>query len=295
MDPSQSNLSIHSSSSSHSLADTITSTTPLTAASRPPQKDYAAAFAALQSQYGSGGGPGDYSPASGRVMEKKRKAPPPSTSTSAKTDGVPNTAAGPSPSSTAANSPSPAEETPESSSSSTSMAKLRKMLTVRRKDTGSFIVASAGIVLYKILDHLLCIRQIRMVLRYWSDNRDMILTHTSESTPNDGPEPMIQGITTHQPALEFQKGNGELTLLPGFSPDGIVFCLGACSTIEPRHRPGTYPRSHPHDYGAPRDLFVFFPGPGEYEASYSRTNPTAYTGTPSSSHDHVFTHRERQF
>ncbi|KAJ7776813.1 hypothetical protein DFH07DRAFT_951430 [Mycena maculata] len=44
-----------SSTSVHSVANTVTSTTALTAAYRPPQKDYAAAFAMLQGQYGMGG------------------------------------------------------------------------------------------------------------------------------------------------------------------------------------------------------------------------------------------------
>ncbi|KAJ7166305.1 hypothetical protein C8R43DRAFT_1121881 [Mycena crocata] len=64
----------NSSSSVHSIANTVTSTTALTAAYRPPQKDYAAAFASLQSQYGTSG---DFP---GRVVsagppKKKQKTP----------------------------------------------------------------------------------------------------------------------------------------------------------------------------------------------------------------------------
>ncbi|KAJ6584356.1 hypothetical protein B0H19DRAFT_1058785 [Mycena capillaripes] len=63
-----------SSSSVHSVADTITSTAALTAAYRPPPKDYAAAFANLQAQYGMSG---DFP---GRVVaptkKKQRKSAP---------------------------------------------------------------------------------------------------------------------------------------------------------------------------------------------------------------------------
>lgn len=58
-----------SSSSVHSVANTVMSTTPLTAAYRPPPKDYAAAFAALQAQYGTSG---DF-PARAVAAPKKKK------------------------------------------------------------------------------------------------------------------------------------------------------------------------------------------------------------------------------
>ncbi|KAJ7914265.1 hypothetical protein B0H13DRAFT_2003099 [Mycena leptocephala] len=63
-----------SSLSVHSIADTITSTAALTAAYRPPPKDFAAAFATLQGQYGMSG---DF-PARAVVPPKKkqRKSPP---------------------------------------------------------------------------------------------------------------------------------------------------------------------------------------------------------------------------
>ncbi|KAJ7119820.1 hypothetical protein C8R44DRAFT_982430 [Mycena epipterygia] len=66
---SQSHSRSGSSSSVHSVANTVMSTTPLTAAYRPPQKDYAAAFAALQAQYGTSG---DF-PARAVVAPKKKK------------------------------------------------------------------------------------------------------------------------------------------------------------------------------------------------------------------------------
>jgi hypothetical protein len=62
--------SLANSHSGSSLSvNTITSTTALTAAYRPPQKDYAAAFASLQSQYGTSG---DF-PARVAAPPKKKK------------------------------------------------------------------------------------------------------------------------------------------------------------------------------------------------------------------------------
>ncbi|KAJ7162898.1 hypothetical protein C8R46DRAFT_1193568 [Mycena filopes] len=60
----------HSSGASvHSIANTVTSTTPLTTAYRPPPKDYAAAFANLQASYGMSG---DF-PARAAPVKKKKK------------------------------------------------------------------------------------------------------------------------------------------------------------------------------------------------------------------------------
>ncbi|KAJ7505876.1 hypothetical protein B0H11DRAFT_1976523 [Mycena galericulata] len=64
-----------SSDSVHSIANTVTSTAPLAAAYRPPQKDYEAAFAMLQGQYGmSGDFPGPSVHLS-TVKKKKQKQP----------------------------------------------------------------------------------------------------------------------------------------------------------------------------------------------------------------------------
>ncbi|KAK7000596.1 hypothetical protein R3P38DRAFT_3285402 [Favolaschia claudopus] len=67
--PSPSRHSL-SSDDAHSIAHSVTSTAPLTAAYRPPQKDFAAAFAALQGQYGMGG---DLPTPSGGTPPKKKK------------------------------------------------------------------------------------------------------------------------------------------------------------------------------------------------------------------------------
>ncbi|KAF7357375.1 hypothetical protein MSAN_01333500 [Mycena sanguinolenta] len=78
--PSLSSSHSTSSLSVHSVANTVTSSVPLTAAYRPPPKDYAAAFAKLQGQYGmtmSDNFPGRVIP----KKEKKRKSPPGRTST----------------------------------------------------------------------------------------------------------------------------------------------------------------------------------------------------------------------
>ncbi|KAJ7618911.1 hypothetical protein DFH06DRAFT_1236735 [Mycena polygramma] len=63
-----------SSLSAHSVADTVTSTAPLTAAYRPPPKDYAAAFASLQGQYGMSG---DFPVHASAPVKKKPRKPPP--------------------------------------------------------------------------------------------------------------------------------------------------------------------------------------------------------------------------
>ncbi|KAJ7465039.1 hypothetical protein FB451DRAFT_1262453 [Mycena latifolia] len=66
----RSSLASSQSGSSLSVADTVTSTTALTAAHRPPQKDYAAAFASLQEQYGTSG---DFP---GRAVAQPKKKQP---------------------------------------------------------------------------------------------------------------------------------------------------------------------------------------------------------------------------
>ncbi|KAJ7258772.1 hypothetical protein B0H12DRAFT_1279977 [Mycena haematopus] len=68
--PSLSSSHSRSSLSVHSIANTVTSTAALTAAYRPPPKDYAAAFGKLQGQYGTSGG------FPGRVIPKKEKKLP---------------------------------------------------------------------------------------------------------------------------------------------------------------------------------------------------------------------------
>ncbi|KAJ7626530.1 hypothetical protein DFH06DRAFT_1141842 [Mycena polygramma] len=82
-----------SSLSTHSVADTVTSTAPLTAAYRPPPKDYAAAFASLQGQYGMSG---DFPVhASAPVKKKPRKPPPRPRSGSAAGPSTPTPGPGP--------------------------------------------------------------------------------------------------------------------------------------------------------------------------------------------------------
>ncbi|KAJ7874228.1 hypothetical protein B0H14DRAFT_2718598 [Mycena olivaceomarginata] len=74
--PSLSSSRSGSSASVHSIANTVLSTAPLTAAYRPPPKDYAAAFANLQAHYGmSGDFPGRV--AQGVPPKKKQRKPPP--------------------------------------------------------------------------------------------------------------------------------------------------------------------------------------------------------------------------
>ncbi|KAJ7983223.1 hypothetical protein DFH06DRAFT_1318676 [Mycena polygramma] len=68
-----------SSLSVHSAADTVTSTAPLTAAYRPPPKDYAAAFANLQGQYGMSG---DFPVHASMPSKKKARKQAPSRSRS---------------------------------------------------------------------------------------------------------------------------------------------------------------------------------------------------------------------
>ncbi|KAJ7366241.1 hypothetical protein DFH08DRAFT_833778 [Mycena albidolilacea] len=76
--PSLSSSRSGSSASVHSIANTVLSTAPLTAAYRPPPKDYAAAFANLQAHYGmSGDFPGRVAQG-GPPKKKQRKPPPPS-------------------------------------------------------------------------------------------------------------------------------------------------------------------------------------------------------------------------
>ncbi|KAJ6455460.1 hypothetical protein C8R45DRAFT_1036400 [Mycena sanguinolenta] len=88
--PSLSSSHSASSGSVHSIANTVTSTVPLTAAPRPPPKDYAAAFAKLQGQYGmtmSDNFPGRVIP----KKEKKRKSPPGRASTPPQSQGPSST------------------------------------------------------------------------------------------------------------------------------------------------------------------------------------------------------------
>ncbi|KAF5319915.1 hypothetical protein D9611_011055 [Ephemerocybe angulata] len=54
--PKSSTLSLNSTSSEITLTDSSTSVTPLVRRAPPPQKDYNAAMAILQSRYGTGGG-----------------------------------------------------------------------------------------------------------------------------------------------------------------------------------------------------------------------------------------------
>ncbi|KAF8194366.1 hypothetical protein K438DRAFT_2129327 [Mycena galopus ATCC 62051] len=82
--PSLSSSNSGSTLSVHSIANTVTSTAPLTAAYRPPPKDFAAAFGNLQAQYGMGGG-GEFlssSVATALPKKKQRKTPPTQASTS---------------------------------------------------------------------------------------------------------------------------------------------------------------------------------------------------------------------
>ncbi|KAJ7661355.1 hypothetical protein DFH06DRAFT_1325662 [Mycena polygramma] len=77
-----------SSLSVHSAADTVTSTAPLTAAYRLPPKDYAAAFANLQGQYGMSG---DFPVHASMPAKKKacKQAPSTSRSLSGPSDATP--------------------------------------------------------------------------------------------------------------------------------------------------------------------------------------------------------------
>ncbi|KAF7365650.1 hypothetical protein MVEN_00438600 [Mycena venus] len=80
-----------SGSSVHSFANTITSTAPLTAAYRPPPKDFAAAFANLQAQYGmSGDFPGRVVQSQGAPKKKKQRKSPPSRATTPHGPGQPS-------------------------------------------------------------------------------------------------------------------------------------------------------------------------------------------------------------
>ncbi|KAF8198148.1 hypothetical protein K438DRAFT_1759556 [Mycena galopus ATCC 62051] len=82
--PSLSSSNSGSTLSVHSIANTVTSTAPLTATYRPPPKDFAAAFGNLQAQYGMSGG-GEFlmsSLAPVPPKKKQRKTPPTQASTS---------------------------------------------------------------------------------------------------------------------------------------------------------------------------------------------------------------------
>ncbi|KAJ6554982.1 hypothetical protein DFH09DRAFT_1166048 [Mycena vulgaris] len=135
--------SIHSSlpsshsGSSLSVANTVTSTTALTAAyrPRPPQKDYAAAFASLQAQYGTSG---DFPARATVPAEKKKKAPrqPATHAANLASLRAPRTRPVPAPESSTPQETTPQET--EKEKGKASVSKLKKIFGVRLKAHGGF-------------------------------------------------------------------------------------------------------------------------------------------------------------